>query len=45
MVWTAVDGYTGATMLSIAAADGVGALSQTATWMDSFIGTISRLYR
>ena len=40
MVWTAVDGYTGATMLSIAAADGVGALSQTATWMDSFIGTI-----
>ena len=40
MVWTAVDGYTGATMLSIAAADGVNALSQTATWMDSFIGTI-----
>ena len=40
MVWTAVDGYTGATMLSIAAADGVTALSQTATWMDSFIGTI-----
>lgn len=40
MVWTAVDGYTGATMLSIAAADGVAALSQTATWMDSFIGTI-----
>jgi Na+-transporting NADH:ubiquinone oxidoreductase subunit B len=40
MVWTAVDGYTGATMLSIAAADGVNALSQTATWMDSFVGTI-----
>jgi Na+-transporting NADH:ubiquinone oxidoreductase subunit B len=40
MVWTAVDGYTGATMLSIAAADGVNALAQTATWMDSFIGTI-----
>ena len=40
MVWTAVDGYTGATMLSIAAADGVAALSQTASWMDSFIGTI-----
>lgn len=40
MVWTAVDGYTGATMLSVAAADGVNALSQTATWMESFIGTI-----
>ena len=40
MVWTAVDGYTGATMLSIAAADGVNALSQTATWMNSFVGTI-----
>ena len=40
MVWTAVDGYTGATMLSIAAADGVKALAQTASWMDSFIGTI-----
>ena len=40
MVWTAVDGYAGATMLSIAATDGVNALAQTATWMDSFIGTI-----
>jgi Na+-transporting NADH:ubiquinone oxidoreductase subunit B len=40
MVWTAVDGYTGATMLSVAATDGVSALSQTATWMESFIGTI-----
>jgi Na+-transporting NADH:ubiquinone oxidoreductase subunit B len=40
MVWTAVDGYTGATMLSIAAADGMAALEQTASWMDSFIGTI-----
>jgi Na+-transporting NADH:ubiquinone oxidoreductase subunit B len=40
MVWTAVDGYTGATMLSVAATDGVNALSQTATWMESFIGTI-----
>jgi len=39
-VWTAVDGYTGATMLSIAAADGIAALEQTASWMDSFIGTI-----
>ena len=40
MVWTSVDGYTGATMLSVAATDGVNALSQTATWMESFIGTI-----
>ena len=40
MVWTAVDGYTGATMLSIAAADGVSALASTASWMDSFLGTI-----
>ena len=40
MVWTAVDGYTGATMLSVAATDGVNALSQTATWMESFVGTI-----
>ncbi|MCS5587346.1 MAG: NADH:ubiquinone reductase (Na(+)-transporting) subunit B [Porticoccaceae bacterium] len=39
-VWTAVDGYTGATMLSIAATDGIAALEQTASWMDSFIGTI-----
>ena len=39
-VWTAVDGYTGATMLSIAAADGVAALQHAASWMDSFIGTI-----
>jgi len=39
-VWTAVDGYTGASMLSIAAADGMAALEQSATWMESFIGTI-----
>ena len=39
-VWTAVDGYTGATMLSIAAADGMEVLTQSASWMDSFIGTI-----
>ena len=39
-VWTAVDGYTGATMLSIAAADGMDVLKDSASWMDSFIGTI-----
>ena len=37
-VWTAVDGYTGATALSIAAQDGMGALSGHITWMDAFIG-------
>ena len=39
-VWSAVDGYTGATMLSVASAKGVVALEQTATWTQSFIGTI-----
>jgi Na+-transporting NADH:ubiquinone oxidoreductase subunit B len=37
-VWTAVDGYTGATSLSIAAQSGMAALSGHITWMDSFIG-------
>ena len=37
-VWTAVDGYTGATALSIAAQSGMDALSGHITWMDSFIG-------
>jgi Na+-transporting NADH:ubiquinone oxidoreductase subunit B len=39
-VWTAVDGYTGATMLSVAASDGVSGLEQSVTWMQSFLGTI-----
>ena len=40
-VWSAVDGYTGATMLSVAAAtDGMAALQQSVTWMQAFIGTI-----
>jgi Na+-transporting NADH:ubiquinone oxidoreductase subunit B len=39
-VWTAVDGYTGATMLSVAADGGVLALEQSVTWMQSFVGTI-----
>lgn len=37
-VWTAVDGYTGATALSIAASDGVDILSGQITWWDSFFG-------
>ena len=39
-VWTAVDGYTGATMLSVASTQGVVALEQTASWTQSFLGTI-----
>ena len=39
-VWTAVDGYTGATMLSVAATAGMAGLEQSATWMSAFIGTI-----
>lgn len=37
-VWTAVDGYSGATALSIAAQDGMSALSGHLTWMDAFLG-------
>lgn len=37
-VWTAVDGYTGATMLSVAASDGYAALMQNITWWDAFVG-------
>ena len=37
-VWTAVDGYTGATMLSVAATSGMEAVQQNLTWFDAFIG-------
>jgi Na+-transporting NADH:ubiquinone oxidoreductase subunit B len=37
-VWTAVDGYTGATALSVVATDGMAALSSQLTWMDAFFG-------
>lgn len=37
-VWTAVDGYTGATALSVAATQGVEVLQQQLTWMDAFVG-------
>ena len=40
MVWTAVDGYTGATMLSVAATAGVAALEQGTSWMQAFVGTV-----
>jgi len=39
-VWTAVDGYTGATALGVAAADGMAGLSETLTWWDSFLGVM-----
>lgn len=39
-VWTAVDGYTGATSLSIAAQDGMEALRNQVTWMDAFVGNV-----
>ncbi len=39
-VWTSVDGYTGATSLSIAASQGVEALESQITWMDAFVGNI-----
>lgn len=39
-VWTAVDGYTGATALSVAATHGLEVLEQQMTWMDAFVGNM-----
>jgi Na+-transporting NADH:ubiquinone oxidoreductase subunit B len=40
-IWTAADGFTGATPLGIAALTGVeGILASGVTWMDAFIGNI-----
>ncbi|MCP8898803.1 NADH:ubiquinone reductase (Na(+)-transporting) subunit B [Gilvimarinus xylanilyticus] len=39
-VWTTVDGYTGATALSVAAQGGVDAITSQFTWMDAFLGNI-----
>ncbi|BCD96676.1 NADH:ubiquinone reductase (Na(+)-transporting) subunit B [Marinagarivorans cellulosilyticus] len=39
-VWTAVDGYTGATALSIASSQGVDVLSQQISWFDAFLGNM-----
>jgi len=40
-VWTAVDGYTGATPLAMALGDGVSSLAaQGITWQAAFLGTI-----
>jgi Na+-transporting NADH:ubiquinone oxidoreductase subunit B len=37
-VWTAVDGYTGATALSVAATSGMPGVTQQLTWLDAFLG-------
>jgi Na+-transporting NADH:ubiquinone oxidoreductase subunit B len=37
-VWTSVDGYTGATALSVAYSGGMEALQTQMTWMDAFLG-------
>ena len=40
LVWTAVDGFSGATALSVAQQSGVEVLEQTLTWTQAFIGTM-----
>ena len=39
-VWVAVDGFTGATPLSVVASDGMLALEQQLSWVDAFIGAM-----
>lgn len=40
-VWTAVDGFSGATALSLAAGDGVEAITGASiSWMDAFLGNM-----
>ena len=39
-VWTVVDGFTGATPLSVIASDGLQAVQQQLTWMDAFLGNM-----
>lgn len=40
LVWTAVDGFSGATMLSVSQQGGVEALQQSISWMQAFIGVM-----
>ncbi len=40
-VWTAVDGYTGATALSTAASQGMEALTGHLSWFDAFMGNMA----
>ncbi|MCB1647417.1 MAG: NADH:ubiquinone reductase (Na(+)-transporting) subunit B [Pseudomonadales bacterium] len=39
-VWTAVDGFSGATTLGVAAAGGMEAVNASITWMDAFLGNM-----
>lgn len=39
-VWTAVDGFSGATALGLAATDGMSAVTAQMTWSGAFFGTI-----
>lgn len=39
-VWTAVDGYSGATALSVAYQEGLNGLTQSMTWLDAFFGNM-----
>ncbi|MGC1510636.1 NADH:ubiquinone reductase (Na(+)-transporting) subunit B [Ketobacter sp. MCCC 1A13808] len=39
-VWTAVDGFSGATTLSVAAQGGVEAIQSSLTWFDAFLGNM-----
>jgi len=39
-VWTAVDGFTGATALSVVASDGMVSLMGQMSWLDAFFGRI-----
>lgn len=39
-VWTAVDGFTGATPLGIAATEGIQGVMANLSWMDAFLGNM-----
>src|SRR5690554_1931176 len=39
-VWTAVDGYSGATALSVAYQEGLNGVTQSMTWFDAFLGNM-----
>jgi len=40
-IWTAVDGFSGATALGVAASGGIDAVMASGiTWMDAFVGTV-----
>lgn len=39
-VWTAADGFTGATPLGAAAVDGMAGVTSQVSWLDAFVGTM-----